>query len=119
MRPVDSTRSIRGRTSLMVAFVLVLAIPSLSACGGGQKKRSGLSDSDALVLIDCSVADAEVWIDNRLVAHVGDLRGGVAIPAGRHRLEVRHDQYHAFYALLDLQRGERKKVLVELAESLP
>jgi hypothetical protein len=97
---------------------LLLAL--VAACGGGQRRSVlGADADDAIVYVDSKVKDAGLWVDGRLIGGVGMLKGGVAIDAGTHRIEVKHDDYFSYYALLELKAGERRRLKVELAPVLP
>jgi hypothetical protein len=103
-----------GRSSAILALLL-LAAP-LPACGGGPAKPR----TDRAVLeVSCPVEDAVLWVDGRYLAQLRDLRGGVALAPGRHQVELRHDRYHAYYGEVELGRGQRLRLAVELAEALP
>lgn len=104
----------RGLAALGVALGVALA----SACGGPSSAATARADA-AVLAFDCPVADAEVWIDGRYQAPCGQLGGGVRLAPGAHRIEVRHDRYHAFYDTVEVAAKERRRVTVELAEVLP
>jgi len=87
------------------------------ACGGASPK--GKTASDAVILVRAAQPDASIWVDGRFVAEVSQARGGVAVAPGAHRLEVRRDGFHTFYAELKVGAGERRELAVELAEELP
>jgi hypothetical protein len=53
------------------------------------------------------------------VAQVRDLAGGLALPPGRHQIELRHERYHATYEEVELGRGQRLRVDLAMAEALP
>ncbi len=53
------------------------------------------------------------------MAAVGALRGGVALAAGPHRVELRHDDYVSRYLEVALAPRERRHLAIELAPSLP
>lgn len=91
---------------------------ALAACGGRQK-TSGLSDEDAIFYIRSNVGDASVFVDGRFLGPITVLKGGIAVEPGKHRLELRHDDYFSRYVDLDLARAERKKLLITLAPVLP
>jgi len=91
---------------------------ALAACGGRQ--QTGTVDADdAIVTIKSNVADANVFVDGRYYGLVKMLKGGLAFEAGKHRLELRHDDYFSRYVELDLKRAERKKLDLDLAPVLP
>jgi hypothetical protein len=98
-----------------VKLVLVLA---LAACGA-KAHPGGVAKSDAIVYLKSNVSDAQVYVDGRFVGPIGNVRGGIAVDPGRHRLELRHDDYFSRYVELDLARAERKRLQLEMAPVLP
>lgn len=104
----------------LVPIAAVAMLMTLAACPGSRgASPTGVGKNDAIVLIQCEVADAELWVDDRFVAEVGRLRRGIALSPGDHRIEVRHDRYHTHYEEIQVAARERRTVAVELAESLP
>ena len=99
-------------------LVVVAALAALAACGGRQKPH-GVDADDAIVVIRSNVTDANVFVDGRYYGSVRMLRGGLAFEAGKHRVELRHDEYFSRYVELDLKRAERKQLDLELAPVLP
>ena len=99
----------------MRALCLVLII---AACGP-KIGPNGVTAEDAIVYVKSNVRDAQVYIDGRFIAPLNALGGGVASEPGKHRFELRHDDYFSSYLELDLRRAERKKVALELAAILP
>ncbi len=101
----------------MKLAVAALALAVVIGCGGPQK---GGNPDDALVVFDCPIKDASVWVNGRYIRPVGDLKAGIAIAPGKpHFIEVKHDRYHTFYLELTLAPRQRKQVVVRLAEVLP
>jgi hypothetical protein len=78
-----------------------------------------VNSDDAIVTIKSNVTDANVYVDGRYFGLVKMLRGGLAFEAGKHRLELRHEDYFSRYVELDLKRAERKKLQLDLAPVLP
>ncbi len=97
------------------AIVLALA---LAACGGKQNPN-GVDSDDAIVKLKSNVPDAQLYVDGRFIGPMSALRGGVAVEAGTHRFELRHDDYFSSYLELTLARAERKQVALEMAPVLP
>jgi hypothetical protein len=91
---------------------------ALAACGSRQK-TSGVSAEDAIFYIRSNVGDASVFVDGRFLGPITVLKGGIAVEPGRHRLELRHDDYFSRYVDLDLATAERRKLLITLAPVLP
>jgi len=98
------------------AAVLALLGAFLLGCPGGGRGASRSAD-DAVILFDCPVADAEVWLNGQYL--VDALRRGISIAPGTHRIAVRHDHYHTFFAEVTVSKGQRRVVEVRLAEILP
>jgi hypothetical protein len=98
------------------ALVLVLVL--VAACG--PKPHPGaISRSDAIVTLKSNVRDAQVFVNGRFVTYLYAAGGGIAVTPGVHRFELRHDDYFSSYLELDLQRAERRKVMMDMAPVLP
>jgi hypothetical protein len=95
-----------------------VVLAELVACGP-KPAPNGVTASDAIVYVRSNVGDAQVYMDGRFVGPVQVVRGGIAVDPGKHRLELRHDDYFSRYVELDLGRAERKKLQLELAPILP
>jgi hypothetical protein len=102
-----------------VKTVVLAVVLGLAACGGRQKSSSRVDPDDAIFYIRSNVGDANVYVDGRFIGPVTVLKGGIAVEAGKHRLELRHDDYFSRYVELDLKRAEKKKLLITLAPVLP
>ncbi len=97
------------------AFLLA----AVAACAHGAATDPRRVDrDDAIVYLD-AVADAAVWIDGVYVGAVADVRRGMALEPGHHRLELHHDAYWTHYQELDLAPAQRLRLPVELAPILP
>jgi PEGA domain len=96
-----------------VAIAIVLA-----ACGP-KPRPNGVTPSDAVVYLHSNLADALVYVDGRFVGPISVIRGGVAVDPGKHRIELRHEDYFSRYVELDLVRAEKKKLQLDLAPVLP
>ena len=99
----------------MRAALVALA---LVACGPKPHPNS-VTPNDAVIYLKSNVTDAQVYVDGRFVGPVSMLRGGIALDPGKHRVELRKDDYFSRYAELDLRRAERKQLQLELAPVLP
>lgn len=95
-----------------------LLLVALVACGP-KVGPNGVSASDPVVYLKTNVADAQVYVDGRFVGPINVIKGGIALDPGKHRIELRHDDYFSRYVELDLARAEKKKVQLELAPVLP
>jgi len=95
------------------------AVVGLGAACGPRIGPNGVTSDDAIIYVTCNVRDAQVYVDGRFVAPVEALHGGVAVSAGAHRLELRHEDYFSSYAELQLARAERKRLALDLAAILP
>ena len=90
-----------------------------AACGAHKPAHGGVTPDDAVFYVKSNVADASVFVDGRFIGPIGVLKGGIAVVPGKHRIEVRRDDYFSRYVELDLHRAERKKLEIELAPVLP
>jgi hypothetical protein len=100
--------------------LMIASAGALAACGHPPTPSSSrIAASDAIVRIRSAVADAGLWIDGRFIGAVGDLRGGVALEPGTHRLELRHEAYFVDYEELSLTPGQRLTLTIELSPILP
>jgi hypothetical protein len=99
------------RSAILVAL--------LAACGPKAAPNNPVGDDDAIFFLRSNVPDANVYVDGRYVGPVNVLRGGIAVAAGAHHLELRRDDYFSRYVELTLGKGERKKLLIDLAPVLP
>ena len=91
---------------------------ALVACGP-KVAPNGVNASDPVVFVKTNVADAQVYVDGRFVGPVNVVKGGIALDPGKHRLELRRDDYFSRYVELDLARAEKRKLQLDLAPVLP
>jgi PEGA domain len=89
-----------------------------AACGAAQQSAHR-SPNDAVMYVTSNIADAQVYVDGRFVGAVSLVKAGIAVDPGKHRIELRHDDYFSRYADLDLQKSEKKKLDLDLAPVLP
>jgi hypothetical protein len=101
-----------------VTRALVIASWLAVACGP-RVAPNGVTAQDAIVYIQSSVRDAQVYVDGRLVAPLSALGAGIAVEPGVHRFELRRDDYFSSYLELQLARAERKRVAMEMSPILP
>jgi hypothetical protein len=112
-------RSRAGRAG-RVAVVALAAAAALAACGPPPPAADAVTPDDAVVYIKTNVADADLYVDGKLVGRIGFLRGGIAVVAGTHHLELRHgDDYFPTYREIKLARAERRRVDMNLWAILP
>jgi hypothetical protein len=102
-----------------IGFVVASLAAGGVGCGGTQAASRGVTRDDAILSIRSNVRDAQVYVDGRFVTPLDAARGGIAVTAGVHRFELRHEDYFSSYLELTLVRAERKKVSMELAPILP
>ena len=107
------------RLGLGLAMSMRLGLGLGFAACGPKPAPNGPSPNDAVVLITSNVSDAQVYVDGRLVGPLAVVRRGIAFDPGRHRIELRHDDYFSRYVELDLRRAEKKQVALEMAPVLP
>jgi hypothetical protein len=89
----------------------------LSACGAAPPRPAHAPTG--VLIVRCDVGDAALWIDDQPVGEVGQLGGGVRVPAGARRVELRHDGYHTRYADVVVPEGQRTTVELTLPEAFP
>lgn len=89
-----------------------------AACGP-KVGPNGVTASDAVVYVRSNISDAQVYVDGRFVGPISVIRGGIAVDPGKHRIELRHEDYFSRYVELDLTRAEKKKLQLDLAPVLP
>jgi hypothetical protein len=89
----------------------------LAGCAGAPTPR--MSPNDAVVYLTSNVDDAAVYVDGRYVGSIKLVKAGIAVDPGKHRVELRLDDYFSRYAELDLKRAEKKKLDLDLAPVLP
>lgn len=100
-----------------LAFAVPVALPALG-CGGATRAPTSATASDAVVRLVGGPSDAAVWVNGRFVADLATLRRGLALAAGVHRIEIRHDGYFAAYLELELASRERRDIQVVMAPKL-
>ena len=98
---------------------LALLLVTLAACAGTARDPSKPDADDAVVRVRTAVKDASLWVDGRFIGPIGGLSGGVALEPGKHRFELRHDEYFSHYEELDLAPQQQVQLDVEMAPILP
>ena len=101
------------------AVVLVAALAAGATGCGPKPGVHGASSGDGVLIFEANVRDAGMWVDGVFIGGLDGLRGGVALPPGPHRIEIRHDDYFAYYAELSVKAGDKQRIAVELAPVLP
>jgi len=109
---------VRKQASVIGASLLV-ALATQLGLAGCSRGGTPASDSNAVVVVRSATADAVLWIDGRYIGPIANLRGGVALAPGAHRLEVRDDAHFSRYLEVELAPRQRKVIEVELAPVLP
>lgn len=104
--------------ALALAVALAVALPWAAGCPSGPRGEGGAGSSNPVLEIRCDVADAVVWVDDRMIGEVGEAPGGYRLRPGEHRIEIRHERYHTRYLELTLRQGEVCALDVTLAEIL-
>jgi hypothetical protein len=67
--------------------------------------------------VESNVKEASVLIDDRLVGRVSDLANSAKrLPAGFHRLEIRHPGYYSYFQEIEMKGGEEILVKAHLRE---
>jgi hypothetical protein len=99
---------------------LPLFAAAFAACGQAHVNGPGaVSPEDAIIKITSTVPEASLWVDGRYIGTVGAMHGGIAIAAGSHRLELRHDDYFSRYTELTVRAREHRALSLDLAPRLP
>ncbi len=101
--------------SLQVAAVLGAFV----ACGGTTRTTGGVEPDDAILALRSNVRDAQLFVDGRFIAELAQLRAGIAVEPGDHRLELRHDDYFSRYLEITVARAERRTIQLDMAPILP
>jgi hypothetical protein len=101
------------------AVVVVAALGGLAAACGPRIGPGGVTSDDAIVYVRSNVRDAQLYVDGRFIAPLDALRGGIALPPGLHRVELRHEDYFSRYLELAVARAERTQLALDLAAILP
>jgi hypothetical protein len=111
---------LRGGRAQLVALCAAFALvtPLLGACPSAGGASAATRAPSALLMVQCDVVDATIWVDERPIAQVRDARGGLRLHAGAHRVEIRHDRFHTRYYELELAQGETRTLDVKLVEVL-
>ncbi len=91
---------------------------ALAACASTQGPAHKSANS-AVVTITSNLGDAQVYVDGRLIGPITYIKAGIALDPGKHRVELRHDDYFSRYAELDLHQAEKKQLDLDLAPILP
>lgn len=95
-----------------------LMVSWLTACGPGVSTTRVTAD-DAILYLRSNVRDAQLYIDGRFIAALDALGGGVAVEPGTHRLELRREDYFSSYLELRVAHSERRKIVMNMAATLP
>jgi len=102
-----------------IVIAVALAAGCAAGCGGAKRGVRGATRDDAIVYVSANVKDAGVWVDGLFIGGLESLHGGIAIDPGTHRIEVRRDDYFAYYEEVAVKAGERRTLEVALAPVLP
>ncbi|CAN5730206.1 hypothetical protein BH11MYX1_BH11MYX1_52490 [soil metagenome] len=89
-----------------------------AGCAGTQDRGHKAANS-AVVIVTSNLADAQVYVDGRFVGAISFVKAGMALDPGRHRFELRHDDYFSRFAELDLHKAEKKQLELVLSPVLP
>jgi hypothetical protein len=95
-RPTAFARWVRRLHSYRGVGLFGVVVGVASCAHGGPAAPT--PKADAALTIDCSVDDARVYVDDRLLGRAAELRGrALPVPSGHHRVEVRGDGYFTAY----------------------
>jgi len=76
-------------------------------------------DAVGLLYVTSNVGDALVYIDGNIVGAVSSVAKGLAVDPGRHRVELRHDDYFSRYAELALRSSQVARLTLDMVPILP
>ncbi len=96
----------------------VLALVLLVGCAGTQTPAHDRANA-AVMYLHSNIADAQVYVDGKFIGQVNLVKQGIAVDPGRHRVELRHDDYFSRYADLELARAEKKQLDLDMFPVLP
>ena len=102
-----------------VLLCLVLLVVACHAAPSAPAAASRPAGKGAILDLVCSLADADVFIDDDYLGETGDVAAGVRLAPGVHRVEIRREGYHTRYLEISLVAGETRRLEVALAEALP
>lgn len=104
----------RLSTRRLSGALLVLGLTSALACA-----TAGSGPPSAGLQVSGNVADATIWIDDRLSGQVADFsKPGKRLPAGFHRVEVRAPGYYSHFQEVDAKPGADVTIQANLHELL-
>lgn len=106
---------VEGKRILLLLLVLCVALVSSSCASTSQNTHRKGSES-AVLVVQCEVQDAEVWLNSRYYRTAGELSRGVRLRAGVYRIEVRHSDFHSMYYEVELAAKQRRTLVVALAQ---
>jgi hypothetical protein len=90
---------------------LFLLLMMVGCAGPSQSVRK----TDAVLIVECDVPSASVYVDEAFAGRAAELgRGGLKVPHGTLRVEVRADGYFPAYREVPVQAGERAHVKLPL-----
>nr|HEX4317742.1 PEGA domain-containing protein [Kofleriaceae bacterium] len=98
---------------------IALALAATACVHDADDSGTTVKPTDAILYIRSNLADAELTLDGHFVGRVNQLRGGVAVEPGAHRIELAHDDYFASYVEVQVGRSERRKIALDLLPKLP
>lgn len=104
--------------ALALATWTLVGATSTACPGPGASSRTA-TKTNAVVVIHSDVADAELWVDDRFIAHLGSLPAGIRLSPGSHRIEIRHDDYHTHFQEITVEPRQQLNLTLDLAPVLP
>lgn len=93
--------------------------PFLALCFLSCATAQPVLRSTGVLRVRSPVSDATLWVDDTPIGELGRLGGGVRLPVGVHRIELRHDARHTRYAEVAVRSGATVELDLELLEVLP
>lgn len=103
-----------------VVLAVLLLVGALGvACGGVSQGATLTANNSAVLVVECDIPAAEVWINSRYSRSAGETSRGLRLRPGSYRVEVRHGGYHSRYFEFELSAKERRTIKIELAQRFP
>lgn len=99
-------------------MVGLLAV-ALGASGCASVQSADGPTQVALLELDCTPPDAEVWVDEQYVGRVTEWRGGIVpLRPGKHRVMIAADGFYAYRMDLDAVGGRAYRLSLDLVVDL-
>jgi hypothetical protein len=100
--------------------VLLVGVGLAGSVGVGNGCATMRPGGDSVPFrVETNVADATVWVDDRLVGSALSLAAsGTRVRVGFHRVEIRHPTHYSFFKEIDPKNGDDVVIRADLHELL-